>query len=196
MAVSRCRITGHDYWKVYRRWNDRTTQKYFRADQPNERESLKKAQKEDETLRIRQWAFLARQVFDLSYHILPNGTMRGVRRVTVVREGRAPKEVFQMRAKAPWEKRAFYNSVSIDHHGVDQAFARVVDWYCNVYGFDKLSEMRPALRALVSAYKSKLSLKALPETVTEHENDGHWISKIEQEIAEFKKRDQRMIVGR
>lgn len=195
MAVSKCTITGIEYWKVYRRWGGDTAQRYFRVDQPNERESRKKADLEDESLRARQRAHLARQVFDLQYHILPDGKLRGVRRVTIKRAGRKPVESFQVRIKLPWEDQPDFTSVSIDKHGVDQAFERVVQWYCDVYGFDKRSQMRVALRECLAAYKTTLTLKALPESVTEQEDEG-WIERMEQEIQQFKARDKRAISGR
>jgi hypothetical protein len=197
MAVSRCEITGQEYWKVYRKWGNEKAQRYFRVDKPNERESLKKAQTEDQSLRSRQRAYLSRKVFDLDYHIQSDGKLRGVRRVTVIREGRKPAECFQVRVKLPWEDRPDFTSVSIEKRGVLEAFNQVVEWYCDVYGFDKRSEMRPALRECVDAYMTKLKLKALPETVTEQEDDGDdWVSKIEKEIAQYKTRDRKMINGR
>ncbi len=197
MAVSRCEITGIEYWKVYRKWGEEAPiQRYLRVDKPNERESYKKALTEDQMLRSRQRAYLTRQVFDLNYHILPNGKLRGVRRVTAQRAGRKPVEVFQVRIKLPWEDKPDFNSVSIDKHGVDAAFERVLQWYCDVYGFDKRSEMRSALRQCLAAYKTTLTLNALPESVTEDEDDGSWVDRIEQEMQRYKARDRKMINGR
>lgn len=196
MAVSRCTITGHDYWKVYRKWGGEAVQRYFRVDQPDEKTSYKKAQAEDESLRSRQRAYLARQVFDLHYHILPDGKLRGVRRVTVTRKGRKPVESFQVRIKLPWEDKPDFTSVSIERHGVDGAFDRVVDFYCDTYGFDPRSQMRSALRECVDAYKTGMQLKTLPDAVTAHENEPDWVEQMEQEIAAFKARDKKVISGR
>lgn len=195
MAVSRCTITGIDYWKVYRRWGSETVQRYFPVNKPNEHESRKKAEAEDQSLRSRQRAYLARQVFDLHYHIMDDGKLRGARRVTVQRAGRKPTEVFQVRVKLPWEDKPDFTSVSIDKHGVDEAFDIVVNWYCDVYGFDTRSQMRSALRECVNAYKTKLKLKALPELDTQQEDTG-WVEQMEQEIAAFKLRDKKAIRGR
>lgn len=197
MAVTRCKITGIEYWKVYRNWGlDGPIQRYFPVHKPNERESFKKAKAEDESLRSRQRAYLARQVFDLNYHIMLDGKLRGLRRTTIERAGRKPAEYFQVRIKLPWEDKPDFTSVSIDKHGVDQAFERVLQWYCDVYGFDKRSEMRSALRQCLAAYKTTLTLKALPESVTEDEDDGSWVDRIEQEIQQYKSRDRKMINGR
>lgn len=197
MGVSRCKIKGLEYWKVYRDWGEGSpVQRYFRITDKNERESYKRAVEEDESLRARQRAYLARQVFDLHYHIMPDGKLRGVRRVTVRRKGRKPTEAFQIRIKLPWEERPVFNSVSIDKHGVDGAFARVVEWYCDVYGFDKRSQMRSALRECVDAYKSALTIKTLPERVTAHENEPDWVAQMEREIKAFKARDKKVISGR
>lgn len=195
MAVSRCTISGIDYWKVYRRWGGETAQRYFRVDQPNEIKSLKKAQAEDESLQARQRAYYARQVFDPAYHLLENGQLRGVRRVTVSREGRKPTEVFQVRIKLPWEDKPLFTSVSIDKHGVDEAHRLVVQWYCDQYGFDERSQMRSVLRETLTAYKTKLKLTALPERVTATAEDG-WAEAMQKEIEQFKQRDKRAISGR
>jgi hypothetical protein len=197
MAVSRCTITGIDYWKVYRYWGDKPAQRYFRVDKPNARESLKKANAEDQSLRSRQRAYLTRQVFDLDYHILDDGKLRGVRRVTVIREGRNPKEAFAVRIKLPWETKPAFTSVSIDRHGVDAAFDRVVRYYCDVYGFDERSEMRSALRECVGAYKTRIRLQTLSQTLPEREsNDDDWAAAMEREIAAYKPRDRKTISGR
>jgi hypothetical protein len=194
MAVSRCTITGVDYWKVYRRWGETIIQRYFPV-KPNEKKSLKKATEQDESLQARQRAYSSRQVFDLSHHIMPDGKLRGIRRVTVSRANRKPVEVFQVRIKLPWNERPDFTSVSIEKHGVDDAFERVVQWYCDQYGFDRLSQMRTALRECLSAYKTTLAFKVLPRALTETANEVDWVAQMEKEIEHFKARDKKAIKG-
>jgi hypothetical protein len=195
MAVSRCTITDIEYWKVYRRWGDTTIQRYFPVNKPNERKSHKKALEQDESLRQRQRAYLSRQVFDLNHHIMPDGKLRGVRRVTVNRAGRKPAEFFQIRIKLPWDEAPQFTSLSIEKHGVDEAFDLAVQWYCDAYGFDRRSEMRSALRECLSAYKTTLVLKTLPSSVTESATSEDWVTQMEKEIEHFKARDKRAIKG-
>lgn len=194
MAVSRCTITGIDYWKIYRRWGEETVQRYIRVNKPNERESRKKADAEDESLRSRQRAYFARQVYQPDYHVNEKGQIRGIRRVTVKRAGRQPKEYFQARIKLPWEDEPEFTSVSIDKWGIDLAHEIMVEWYSDQYGFEGLSVMRSVLRETLAAYKSKMKFVALPERVTESADDG-W-SDLEKEIAAFKQRDKKAISGR
>lgn len=196
MAVSRCTISGIDYWRVYRRWDKQAPiQRYFRVDDPNEKESRKKAEEEDETLRARQRAHSARQVFKPSFHILEDGKLRGVRRVVVTREGRHPKDVFQVRIKLPWEEKPYFNSVSIDKYGLKAAFEKVVALYCDQYGFDRRSEMRGLLLQAYAAYAPTMKPIALPEQKAPQEQDG-WVDAIEREIEQFKRRNPKVISGR
>lgn len=195
MAISRCTIHGVEYQRVYRCWGHTPIQRYFSIADLGEERALKKAIEEDESLRSRQRAYEARKVFNLQHHINKDGKLRGVGRVTVKRPGRRPTEAFHMRIKLPWDEKPLRGSVSIDRHGVEGAFDRVVQWYCDHYGFDERSQMRSALRETLGAYTTGMKVKALPETVTSDEDDG-WIEQMEKEIEQFKQRDKRAISGR
>ncbi|MCP5169476.1 MAG: hypothetical protein H6999_06930 [Hahellaceae bacterium] len=132
------------YFRVFRAWGGKEYQEYVRIKR-NRDAAYRKAVEIDEKLAQRQRAYFTRQAYTIEYHLRKDGRIRGLRRVTVNRKGRAPTDVLELRINIPWEEKIHRTTLSIDIHGLENCFLMAVNKICEWYGLDKNSDVRKAM---------------------------------------------------
>ena len=79
------------------------------------------------------------------FHVRSDGSIRGLRRVTVARDSRAPVDVLELRINVPWQKGVKRTTISIATHGFEEAFSQAINKIREWYG---LEESNPAVKAM------------------------------------------------
>ncbi len=151
MAIYDHKYGDLPYFRVFRAWGGKEYQEYVRIKR-NRDAAYKKALEIDEKLAQRQRAYFTRQAYTPEYHLRKDGRIRGLRRVTVVRAGRAPTDVLELRINIPWEDKIHRTTLSIDIHGLEKCFIMAVDKICEWYGLDKSSDLRKAMMGAMKLY--------------------------------------------
>ena len=139
------------YYRVYRSWGGKEYQEYVRI-KGSKKAAYTKAKEIDERLAKEQLEYAISQSRTPGYHVRSDGSIRGLRRILVNREGRAPVEVFELRINVPWEKRVKRTTISIPVHGLEKGFEMAVDKICEWYELDQNSEVRQALMKQAAHY--------------------------------------------
>jgi len=153
------------YFRVFRAWGGKEYQEYVRIKR-NRDAAYRKAVEIDEKLAQRQRAYFTRQAYTIEYHLRKDGRIRGLRRVTVNRKGRAPTDVLELRINVPWEDKIHRTTLSIDIHGIDKCFQMAVDKICEWYGLDKNSDVRKTMMKAISLYLVSENSSEAKETRT------------------------------
>lgn len=153
MAIYDHKYGDLSYFRVFRAWGGKEYQEYVRIKRSREA-AYAKAQQIDERLAKAQRAFHIEQAKSPAYHIRGNGHIRGLRRITVKRKGRAPTDVFELRINVPWEEEIRRTTISIGVHGEQEAFATSVEKIAEWYGFSDNTSMKDAMMACFNAYKA------------------------------------------
>lgn len=175
MAIYDHKYGDLSYFRVYRSWGGKEHQEYVRIKE-GRKAAYAKAKEIDDRLAAEQKAYVIRQAQEPSYHIREDGSIRGLRRVTVTRKGRAPVDVFELRVNVPWEKQVKRTTISIAVHGDEPGFAMSISKICEWYGLGQDSEARAKM------------LDQLPHYVKESQSSGVAdvaIQKAKDEIASF-----------
>lgn len=144
------------YLRVYRSWGGKEYQEYVRI-KGSRKAAYAKAREIDERLAQEQHQYAVAQSRTRSYHVRPDGSIRGLRRVRVEREGRTPVEVYELRINVPWEKRVKRTTISIAVHGEQNGFELAVGKICEWYDLSPDSDVAKALMDQASFYLSEKS---------------------------------------
>ncbi len=136
------------YYRVFRAWGGKEYQEYVRI-KGSKKAAYAKAKKIDERMAKEQEQFYKEQALTPGYHVRKDGSIRGLRRITVTRKGRNPAEVFELRINVPWEEGIKRTTLSVSVHGDEKAFKMAIDRICEWYG---LSADSLARQAMLSSY--------------------------------------------
>lgn len=139
------------YLRVYRSWGGKEYQEYVRI-KGSRKAAYAKAREIDERLAAEQRQYAVEQSRKASYHVRSDGTIRGLRRIQVTRQGRTPVEVFELRINVPWEKRVKRTTISIAVHGEHKGFELAIDKICEWYDLAPDSDVAQALKAQAPVY--------------------------------------------
>ena len=142
------------YFRVFRAWGGKEHQEYVRIKR-SRKAAYTKAQEIDARFAKAQKAYGLQQVLLPSYHIRSNGQIRGLRRITVSRKGRAPAEVFELRINVPWENEIRRTTISISVHGEQKAFELSLEKIAEWYGLKSSSEVSKVMRECLPNYQVK-----------------------------------------
>lgn len=148
MAVSRCRITGVEYFKVYRKIAEARHQKYFSIGTLGEEPARKLAEAEDAKLAQRQRAYVHRLMYTTDYLIRANGLIRGL---TLTHDGRGNR-LLRVQLRVPWESSQQRFGASVERYGETGAFAKAIDFLIDRLGLDPLGELAQRLWACFPVY--------------------------------------------
>ena len=145
MAIYDHKYGELSYYRVYRSWGGKEYQEYVRIKdrkKASKAAAYAEAQAIDERLAAEQQAYAKEQAAMPDYHIRDDGSIRGLRRVTVTRQGRSPVDVYELRVNVPWDSKVKRTTISISVHGEDKGFAMAVDKICEWYKLGLDSEAR------------------------------------------------------
>lgn len=137
------------YYRVFRAWGGKEYQEYVRI-KGSKKAALAKAKKIDERMAREQEKYHRELAMTPGYHVRKDGSIRGLRRITVTRKGRSPAEVYELRINVPWEKGIKRTTLSIGVHGSEKAFKMAIEKICEWYS---LSPDSLARQAMLSSYK-------------------------------------------
>jgi len=160
MAIYDHKYGELSYFRVFRAWGGKEYQEYVRIKR-SRKAAMAKAMEIDARLAKKQRAYGIQQALSSEYHIRPDGRIRGLRRITINRKGRAPAEVFELRINVPWEREIKRTTISIGVHGHDKAFQLAVDKICEWYGLALNADARTAM---LESSKHYLDQKDLPNS--------------------------------
>jgi len=123
---------GLDYFRVYRSWGGKEHQEYIRIGS-DRKAARREAQAIEKRLTEQYEQYLRERVKTAEYHVRADGSIKGLRRVRVERDARAPVDVLELRVNVPWADKVQRTTISITAHGFEDAFAQAVakirDWY-------------------------------------------------------------------
>jgi len=148
MAIYDHKYGDLSYYRVFRAWGGKEYQEYVRI-RKSRKSAYAKAKQIDSRLAKQQQDYCIKQAKSPSYHVRKDGGVRGLRRITVTRKGRAPADVFELRINVPWEQDIKRTTISVAVHGEARAFELAVDRICSWY---KLSEDSPARLAMMEQF--------------------------------------------
>lgn len=154
MAIYDHKYGDLPYFRVYRSWGGNEYQEYVRIKR-SRKAAYAKAQEIDERLAEQQKAYVVEQSRQPDYHIREDGSIRGLRRITVKRQGRTPVEVFELRINVPWEETVRRTTISISVHGEEKGFEQAIDRICEWYGLSSEQDVRAAMMDQFSHYQDK-----------------------------------------
>lgn len=152
MAIYDHKYGDLSYFRVYRSWGGKEYQEYVRI-KGGRKAAYAKAKEIDERLAEAQLLYTKERASEPDYHIRDNGSIRGLRRITVTRKGRAPVDVFELRVNVPWEKAVKRTTISISVHGEEKGYQMAIEKICEWYGLDKGSLACDAMMNCFSHYK-------------------------------------------
>lgn len=150
------------YFRVYRTWGGKEYQEYVRIQDDRELAYMK-AKAIDDALAIKQKQHTLECVQLPSYHIRDDGSIRGLRRITVSRTGRTPAEVFELRINVPWEKRVKRTTISLAIHGEEAGFDLAINKICEWYGLPNDLDVRNELLAQRPHYLNQAQSKSIAD---------------------------------
>ncbi len=144
------------YYRVTKAWNGKEHQVYVRVGK-NEDKAMKEARKVEEDLEVRRKAYIQKKKLSGEDIFHEDGRIVGLQLQVRHREGRKPCTEFKIRVKEP-DKKALFKSVSVNAHGVEDAFERAVDKICEMrdlsLGGDVHKKMLSAKKHYVEDAKS------------------------------------------
>lgn len=181
MAVSRCRITGNEYYRVYRKIGDRTHQRYFSVAKLGEDRARTQADAEDAALAERQRCYFQRLLYDTNYLIHADGRIRGVTR-TIDKRG---KPILRVQLYVPWYSTIQTFWASISEHGERGAFARVIDFLVDRLGLDPRGRLTERLCASFAVYFPNQALA--PSTELDDEDVRDFTRSLKTAIQHYNK---------
>lgn len=149
------------YFRVFRAWGGKEHQEYVRIKR-SRKAAYAKAEEIDARFAKAQKAYGLKQALSTEYHIRPQGTIRGLRRIVVKRKGRAPSEVFELRINVPWEDEIKRTTISIGVHGEEKAFNLSIEKICEWYGLKPRSEVAKAMMECLPAYQIEEEKESAP----------------------------------
>ncbi|KZZ72102.1 hypothetical protein A3765_13475 [Oleiphilus sp. HI0130] len=135
---------GLDYFRVYRSWAGKEYQEYVRIGD-NREAARREAEKIEKRLDSEYEIYQREQASLPGFHVRSDGSIRGLRRVTVARDSRAPVDVLELRINVPWQKGVKRTTISIATHGFEEAFSQAINKIREWYG---LEESNPAVKAM------------------------------------------------
>jgi len=158
------------YFRVYRTWGGKEYQEYVRIQDDRELAHTK-AKAIDDALALKQKQHTLEQVQLPAYHIRDDGSIRGLRRITVSRAGRTPVEVFELRINVPWEKRVKRTTISLAIHGEQTGFDLAINKICEWYGLADDLSIRDELLAQRPKYLKKAQGASLADSAIQKAKD-------------------------
>ncbi len=165
MAIYDHKYGELSYFRVYRAWGGKEYQEYVRIkDSKDEQAAYQLAQKLDAQAAKAQHAFYQAQTRSAGYHVRSDGSIKGLRRINVTRDGRAPAEVFELRINVPWDKKIKRTTISIAVHGEEAAFAKSLAKIAHWYELSEDSDAYKGMRATAAFYLQR-SNGSVAETV-------------------------------
>ena len=196
MAIYDHKYGDLPYFRVFRAWGGTEYQEYVRIKR-SRKAAYAKAKVIDDKLAQRQKAYYTAQAYTKEFHMRPDGRIRGVRRIIVKRKGRNPTEVFELRINIPWEDEIRRTTISIDVHGLENAFKMAVDKVGEWYGLAYDSEARIAMQDSKAIYLETLgesppapvqNLDKAKESDNVIEKEPSSVQKAKDEIGHFAER--------
>jgi len=151
---------GLDYFRVYRSWGGQEFQEYVRIGE--DKDAARKEAEAIETRFAQEYEVYQRErAAQPEFHVRDDGSIRGLRRVSVERGSRATVEVLELRINVPWLKSIKRTTVSISTHGFESAFQQSVEKICEWYELDKQSLAAKAMRTCDAYYANGDEISAL-----------------------------------
>ncbi len=154
MAIYDHKYGELSYFRVFRAWGGKEYQEYVRIKR-SRKAAYAKAQEIDARLARAQHEYCVAQAQLPEYHVRDDGSVRGLRRVTVTRKGRTPAEVFELRINVPWEKDIKRTTISIAVHGEQKAFQLAIEKIALWYGLAPDSLAVQAMQSAFVHYRSR-----------------------------------------
>lgn len=188
MAISRMTVTGKEYYRVYRRWGNKTEQRYHPLD-PDPKKAFSNALKDDAILEQRQLLYKRMRIMSAEYLINVKGRVRGIQ---MTRDHRYPEiKVYRVQIRIPWHKHQQRGWFSVNHYGDYEAFRHAVKWLCEYIGIRPNGELG---KKLLSAYPNYIDAKplsvALPESGTKDDDIDGWAEQLAHDVERFKVKNQ------
>ena len=143
--------TSPTCYRIYRAWGGKEYQKYVPLNGNPDR-ARKQAEEIDAKFKQSQDAYKLRMALAKNSLFHEEGQIIGLSRVTCHREGRSRNEQFKLRIKIPAKDLLHFTTISITHHGFDEAYALAVDKICEWRGIGRYAEERRRLMAAKSLY--------------------------------------------
>lgn len=150
------------YFRVYRSWGGKEYQEYVRIKRSRNK-AYAEAKAIDERMAREQRAYMVAQSKLPSYHVREDGTIRGLRRITVTRKGREPTEVYELRINVPWEESVKRTTISIPVHGEEAGFAMAVAKICEWYGLENESDAHLHMLEQLAVYAKNPNSQGIAE---------------------------------
>lgn len=147
------------YFRVYRTWGGKEYQEYVRI-QDDRSAAYAQAQAIDTDLAAKQKQYVLEQARSEAYHIRHDGSIRGLRRITVSRPGRAEVEVYELRINVPWESKVKRTTISIAVHGEQEGFRLAINKICEWYGLSQEDAIYEKLLVQGDHYAAKTGVGA------------------------------------
>ena len=137
---------GLDYFRVYRSWAGKEYQEYVRIGE-DRAEARRKAEEIEQRLDAEYELYQRESASQPVFHVRGDGSIRGLRRVTIARDARAPVDVLELRINVPWQQGVKRTTISISTHGFEEAFSLAIEKIREWYGLDASSA---AVKAMLS----------------------------------------------
>jgi hypothetical protein len=146
------------YYRVTKAWNGKEHQVYVRVGK-NEEKALKEAKKVEEDLEVRRKAYIQKKKLSGEDIFHEDGRIVGLQLQVRHREGRKPCTEFKIRVKEP-DQKAQFKSVSVNAHGVEEAFESAVEKICEMRDLNKGGDVHKKMLETKSRYLEDAKLLA------------------------------------
>lgn len=154
MSITQTKYGDLDYYKIARTWNKIERQEYIRI-RKNIEIAYKEAVIRDNKLAERQRAYATLIKLTGEYYIHKNGEIVGLCKHTYKRKGRPETQVFKLRVQTEQKTKPYMTTISIDHHGFDQAYQLAIDKICGWHEIAPASNTRKIMLEAKLHYMKK-----------------------------------------